>query len=470
MNQFNPTLGLMLSLLVSLLLVASNLIHAQNLEIQVGFSKHNSVLIFLEQLASNSDNDLKSIYEKSIFNVDNNKLLIQKFKELDLYFSHGGFKSTRQFKSICIKNDSWAEIRNQSIGLFPDRKLSKLIRILQHFEPIYHSLIYTPSKKAFNKQLKVIDQLIKKKNLEKLFYQSMKFYGSTWDPEIPLIITFYPIPNAEGFKAKAYGNTITSGVPTDLNDFNILLSVLIHEACHLLYYGRTDAIDDLMTSTFESNPSTTATYAYWLFDEAAATTIGNGLIYRQLSGKLDEKSWYYHKYIDQMAKSILPLIEIYFKEQKTIDQQFVKEYIHIYKENFSSWLGELPNLMTYSSIIASNKNTIEYLQSKFRYSSVIDTKYPITTETLKKWSQDKITKVLLITERNNETLQDVLDTFPEITVEFDPDKDFIFNGLLADKTQIIVINAKSKSINHLIDELVLIDDIGVDFKIRYIIP
>lgn len=433
-------------------------------KIQIQYSKHNSILIFLEKLASNSDNEFKSVYKSSIYNTTQNNDLIKQFSSLNWYFSKGRFKSTRQFKSICIKNDSWDEIINQAIGLLPDNTLYKLTDILKYFEPIYNTLVYQPFSTQFKLQLKSIEDMAKKKGLSQYFNNAKVFYGSNWNNKVPLIVTFYPIPHGEGFTAKTYGNTVTSGIPTDYTNINDLLSVIIHEACHLLYHNQTDKIKKMIENSFNSSKAITSVYAYHLFDEAIATTIGSGLTYKKLSGKLDERSWYYHKYINDMAKHVFPLVEDYIENGRTIDKTFIEAYIKKYNKR---WLGEPKNLMTYHFILANHDEEINTLKSRFRYGNIYNSNTPITIKNLKLLKKSNLTKVVIINENNQEVFNKLKQEFSKLKLDLEPQKDFIFSCFLEDKTQFVIINGKKKSIEKLLNEFSLMKHIGIEPKVRY---
>ncbi|NAS30194.1 hypothetical protein GTQ40_04350 [Flavobacteriaceae bacterium R38] len=454
------------STIIIFLLFSGLFVYSQEIEIQVKFSKKNAVLIFLENLSENDENEFKTLFGKSNYNTSENNRYIEDFKNLNWYFSKNGFKSTRYFKSIIIKNDTWGDIRNLAIGLFSDKILDKLIFLLQHFEPIYDELVYRPSKANFINQLSTIDKLVKEKNVSALFTKVKTFFNSYWNNKSPLIITFYPIPNALGFKAKTYGNTVTSGIPDTYNDFSTLLSVIVHEVSHLLYYNSKEETRKEINEAFKSHISKGALYAKLLFDEATATAIGNGVVYKQIAGHIDKGSWYFHKYIDLMAKEMSDLTEGYLNGNKTIDSNYINIYIKKYESNFFGWLGEPENLMTYHTILANEKSHVEYLRSKFRYGNIYDNHEPITIEKLKKWKDITLTKIILVDRNHKKIIDDIKKVFSEVNIPLDYRVNFIYNTLLKDKTQLILINAFDKKINEMIDNFSLLERMKVDSDIH----
>jgi hypothetical protein len=65
-------------------------------------------------------------------------------------------------------------------------------------------------------------------------------------------------------------------------------------------------------------------------NEVLATALGNGYVYEQLDGKIDDGDWYNRKYISLMAKQIYPLVTEYINEKK-IDRSFIDNYIKQYE-------------------------------------------------------------------------------------------------------------------------------------------
>ena len=119
-----------------------------------------------------------------------------------------------------------------------------------------------------------------------------------------------------------------------LEENDILFSVLMHEIYHNIYDGQSLELKLQIQSWFNNNSSKNSQYAYLLLNEALATALGNGYVYEQLNGKTDNTDWYNVKYINLMAKQVYPLVKEYITLQKPIDKNFIVAYIDTYENNF----------------------------------------------------------------------------------------------------------------------------------------
>ena len=72
--------------------------------------------------------------------------------------------------------------------------------------------------------------------LNVLFEKFKSFYGSSWDKTIPFNLTVYPILGNRGqTTATPHANSLEMGILTQEDDNFTLLSVGMHEMCHVLY-------------------------------------------------------------------------------------------------------------------------------------------------------------------------------------------------------------------------------------------
>lgn len=128
---------------------------------------------------------------------------------------------------------------------------------------------------------------------------------------------------------------------------NDIIDIPLHEFSHWLF--RQNSQDQLtqLENKFLSMNSLTAKAAYNLLDEVLATALNQGIITRANKPKKQwveylshEQSFYNDEYIDKAAKAIIPLLDLWLANKKTIySNDFVKEYVTTLEKSFND--GEL---------------------------------------------------------------------------------------------------------------------------------
>lgn len=325
--------------------------------------------------------------------------------------------------------------------MIPNTTLNQFSKILSAFTPIYKELIFNPNKTQFDNQLKNISNYIIDKNITSYFETGLTFYNATWDASIPFEMAFYPLPNSQGFTAEAFFNNTVSAIQTDLKDYNVLLSVMLHEIFHILYDEQSLAVKTAIANDFKQNPSKCSNYAYLLLNEVLATALGNGYVYEKLNGKRDTEEWYHWKYINLMAQLIYPMVTEYVLQKKPIDKFFIDNYIRQYEQNFPNWINELNHIMTYRYILSDNKNDFDVFRQLFPYCSIAETEDQITEALFEKMKLTPITKMVIISKKHKIRLESLKKQFPELKKwRYDANKEFIYQTFLSDKTQLFIIN------------------------------
>jgi hypothetical protein len=291
---------------------------SQDVIFKTKFSEPFAVFEFINSLSAKSpDNVYKRLFNHSNFSVKRFKDLIGQFDTLSIDYSYdftdypAGQKVGIDVPNLLRRNlilcDNLQDFKFRSMGLIPNEKLLRLIYLLKQFTPVYEVVIYKPVKLKFEEQLQGISQLIKSSNIGFYFTEALQFYNSSWDVSITFVFCFYPLPNSKGFTATAVSNVAISAVADSLDNYRVLLAVMLHELSHVLYDERPLSLWNQMEEWFDSNPSKVSRYATSLFNEAMATAVGNGYFAAQLNGKEDTtRSWYGVKYISMMAKTAYP--------------------------------------------------------------------------------------------------------------------------------------------------------------------
>lgn len=241
-------------------------------------------------------------------------------------------------------------------------------------------------------------------------------------------------------------------MPLNFAHNDILFCVLMHEIFHNVYDWQSLEVKKNIESWFLANPSPNSQYAYSLLNEALATAMGNGYIYEGINGKTEKDQWYNMKYIDQMAQAIYPMVKEYANNKKPIDNHFIDAYIKTYDENFPEWTKELDHILTYRYILTDDENDFSYFIKNYRYANQSAYGTPINQNSLDKMKQRPITKIIIVSQKNEIKLEWIKNTFPELkNWTYNTKKEFIHTTDLADKTKLIVVNRINSNFKELFE-------------------
>ncbi|RQO31196.1 hypothetical protein DBR32_10520 [Taibaiella sp. KBW10] len=452
------------SLLLTFLFLTS-LAFGQKTTFNIKYSEQLAVFVFMQNLSDNyPENVLKTEFKKSKYNIAQYKDICSKFDKLNIDYSYQfeafpyGSKTPMQTRDILKKNlietTNLNDFKLRSVGIVPNKTLNDLAEMISVFTPIYNELIYNPNKAQFEKQLAEITRYSTDHNMAHFFETGLAFYNASWDKAIPFEIAFYPLPNAKGFTAQAFYNNFISAIQTNLRDYKDLFSVMLHETFHIIYNEQSLEVKMQIDQYFKENKSKSSNYAYQLMNEVLATALGNGYVYKVLDGKEDANDWYYHTYIDLMARKIYPLVLEYIEQKKPIDRNFIDNFIKIYESNFPNWINELENIMTYRYIITENEEDLNTVSKMFWYRSSEENATQIDENSIDKMQKTPLTKLIIVSKNNNEKLKLIKKKFIELKDwKFNADKEFNYKILLNDKSQLIILNQKQSTIEQLLKSL-----------------
>lgn len=304
--------------LTAVLIFCTLITWGQNIKFNIKYSEPLAVFVFIQNLSKNSpENVFRSEFEKSKYNNDEFRKLIEKFDHLAIDYSYQfddfpyGSKSRMQTRDIIKKNlietNTLNDFKLRSVGILPNNVLSDLTGCIESFTPVYNDLIYQPNKEQFENQLLGIKAYASNNQLDDYFEKGLIFYNSSWDSSIPFEIAFYPFPDSDYFTAQAFYNNFVSAIQTNLIDYKDLFSVMMHETYHIIYNEQTLEFKIQIYEAFKTNPSKSSNYAYLLMNEVLATALGNGYVYENLNnGTPDVNDWYFHQYINLMARKSIP--------------------------------------------------------------------------------------------------------------------------------------------------------------------
>jgi hypothetical protein len=263
-------------------------------------------------------------------------------------------RSTYDLLVIALVNsNTLEEFKDRGIGILPLIDHLKLFEILKQVEENYYNrLVWDENKVKINNQISALDNYSTK---SELFFKTLNhFYNSNWRNDVPFIVTLYPIPGEKGgISATPHANSLCVGSLTDSKDYEKKLSVVLHEIGHVLFDEQSKEFQQDLDKFFNDNKSPYKKYAYSFLDEGLATALGNGYVYKELNGTLDNSSWYNNDYIDGYAKALLPMIEDYINKKQKIDRLFVEKAIDLFAEKF-------PKSIYDYNILLSNVTTVSY--------------------------------------------------------------------------------------------------------------
>ncbi len=452
-------------LLILILSLFTNLVFGQKPTFNIKFSEPLAVFVFVKNLTANyGDNPFKTEFKKSKYNTQKYNDLIAQFEILRTDYTYQftefpyGSKMPGMTEGILKKNliasNSITDFKLRSVGLITNASINQFTNILSEFIPIYNELIFNPNKAKFDKQLSNISNFIVTKNITTYFETGLTFYNSVWDNSIPFEIAFYPLPNLNGFTAEAFYNNAVCAIQTDLKDYNILLSVMLHETFHILYDEQPLEVKNELYKNFEQNQSKSSTYAYLLLNEVLATALGNGYTFENLNGKPDKGEWYNWTYINLMAKQIYPTVLEYIKLKKPIDKNFVDTYIKQYEQTYPNWIKDLNNTMTYRYILSNNQSDFDIFRKLYPYCTISEAEDQINEASLEKMKSTPLTKIIVISKNNKAQLSLIKKVFPELNKwRFQANTEFSHNIFLNDKTQLYIINQINTPTETLIKKL-----------------
>jgi len=441
----------MIKILCSLVFILSmpRQSEAQEPKFEVKFSEPLAVFVFLQNLSTHvADNPFKMAFSRSKYNDAHFQQLIEKFDSLHLVYSYEfsdypfgarmPLLTDRLLKKNLIDAGSLSDFAFRTLGILPNTDLQGLTEILSAFTPVYRELIYGPNKAVFERQLAEIGNYVRTRDIGHYFEMGLTFYGSRWDNAIPFEICLYPLPDPHGFTAEAFFNNAVSAIPTNLKDYDLILGIMMHEVFHMIYNEQPLALKDRIYRWFTSDTSKGSTYAYELMNEAFATVLGNGYVYASLHGSPDTTQWYHQDYIDAAAHKLYPMVKNYIEGKRTIDSDFVRNYIRLCDPK---WLSEMDNLLTYRFVISDSDRDFGEISANYPYASYSDFESPIDRANMEKMFGTPVTKVVIVSGDREKKFALIKSVFPELAhTAFHADREFTYHVMLKDKTQLIVIN------------------------------
>lgn len=423
---------------------------------QARFSRPLAVHLFVEALSGNgrAGNAFQKVYVGSRFDTPERKVALEDFDTLQLNYSYDfsqypllskmpGQTDALLRRALLFSGD-WADFKRCATGLLPKEDFARLLRTLSLFAPAYDSLVYQPLEKDFNQQLAACAQRLQSPAISDFFRKMSLFHGQAAAGNDTFQVAFYPLPKSRAFQATAFADCSVSALPEGERDYEMLLSVTLHEIAHILYDDQPLALKESLQTAFKQSKYAGSWNAYLLFNEVQATALGNDAAFLALTCSLDTGSWYNNKYRDSMAKAIYPLVADYLSQNKPIDSAFVVQYCRLYATRFPDWEKEAAHLFTNRFVVADEYKSIQQVQKAFPVTSNSHAATPVNAANLEKLKGTPLTKVLILDAKNSGNKTLAARFFPEIKMGTAAPKNGFARYLMADGTwlYIIFLNAR----------------------------
>ncbi len=455
------------SMTIIIFLWLTNVAGAQEIKFKVDFSENYAVFEFARYLSSQYPaNAFKKAFERSKYNTVEYRNLISDFNDLNYFYwyeystypygSKIGGNTYFLLSRNLIESQTLEEFKAKSFGIIPNNDLNLFYQSLSTLLPVYRTLIYHPCETKFKDQLKALQTLINSKDISYYFNQVIDFHRSSWDHSIPFTMNLYPIPDerSKGFTATAFYNLAVAGIPQGLKDYELLLSVMNHEAFHIIYDEQSLVVKNDIARWFEESTSAASRYAQLLFNEAITTALANGHVYHEMKGTHLEGAWYNNEYIAKMARSLYPFVREYLDAKRPIDRPFVEAYIEMLEQQYSDWINELPHLFMNRFLVTDSREDYYSLNRKYRYNNIEDYRDRIDELALAEMKETPVTKVIVISTDHKRKLQLIKSNFRELSDwSIAHDRDFCRAIFLQDRTFLIIINKQEKEMEKLLADI-----------------
>jgi hypothetical protein len=397
------------------------------------------------------ENKLKSVFLSSRFNTDSLRRQIAAFEQLKLDYSYAFPQFPQPLKTRLISRDlleknlalsaSIPEFANRSAGLVPAEDLRIMSAVLSRFQPVYDTLIYQPSRRAFDSASRALRDFTANGRLSRFFQAGLDFYNTSWDKDLPFEIVLTPTLDRDNLGARTFANIAFCDVPVALREPEELFIVAMHEIYHSLYDQQPASMKVQLQQWFDKTGSENSQYALLLMNEALATALGNGYVSEQLTGMIPDGEWYGNPYISEMAKSIYPVCRAYLARQQPIDEAFVKAYVQAYDSALRKQSRELAHLFSYRYVIATDNADLQAFTRHYRRYSNSRLAATFTPSELQSARDMPLTKVLVVSGDHLATRAMIRQCFPELDTAL-PNyrKEFVHVLTLGDRTKLFLIN------------------------------
>jgi hypothetical protein len=216
-------------------------------------------------------------------------------------------------------------------------------RVVRHFHPRLSAWWDKEARKAGAALAKQTEALLRSPRIAEPVRRFHRFYAPVLPEPYELSFNLLYVPDL--------AREPTSG--QQLQNYSLLefkpeerpeqrIDVAVHELCHFFYDNMPPERHAALRQHFAAANRAGATPAWNLLNEALAAAFGNGMIARNATPPAAferyiaaPRSFYDNSAVDRAAKALLPWLDGWLKEERTLhDPEFVRRYIGVLESAF----------------------------------------------------------------------------------------------------------------------------------------
>ncbi|MBX9724047.1 MAG: hypothetical protein K2X81_21755 [Candidatus Obscuribacterales bacterium] len=215
---------------------------------------------------------------------------------------------------------------------------------IQHFAPIYHTLIWEPCLGDLAKQRDEFESNASSVQMSQRLMEVQKFMTSHWSNKDPFTIALIPIPASEAGKtptsSHSFGNVQVVQIVQG-QKFDQKSDVVFHELVHALWHSRSARQNRALQKKY-LDPGVSGASAMdgaitlHELNEGLATAIGQGWFQSFIVHQPHYGKWCTDVQTDEFAHHLRPLAAYYIDTAMPIDNIFVQNSIINFKLGFPS--------------------------------------------------------------------------------------------------------------------------------------
>ncbi|MFN8790534.1 MAG: hypothetical protein ACK5Y2_03650 [Bdellovibrionales bacterium] len=386
--------------------------------------------------------------------------------------SHEGVRLSTKIRIASFQSMTPTEYFSRlDLVVLPKDRL-KFEQIVRHFYPRFERWWKTTALSHGRSFQKGTEQFLKGPDIATKIRQFAHFYSSKLPDNYTVHFSlFYRPKSNEPTSGQQIENYSISEFLSDEKPVE-RLDVIIHELCHFFFENGADGKFAGLQQSFANTGKIGSRAAYNLLNEALATAFGNGMInklkmkkekWEKYSAK--DQSFYNNPHIDKAAKSILPWIEKWITEGKTLyDPGFVENYLASLEKAIGAELTSPRLVLNEFVLVADNGYNSKFrdqVRKVIRPSSMFTSEGEWSDELLLRTYQDKAnySTLLIVHPANLNELRDkgILtgEDFDRIKSHFGKSEQILFSFRRAPTVPGYLIVARSyEKALELVDKLV----------------
>jgi hypothetical protein len=303
-----------------------------------------------------SAGNLGELWKRELLQSDEDRRMLKEWKRLrELYSpqvkineSSAGGSFLSLFDKIRIAGFQSASVEDYAARLDlltvpADRRSFE--RVVRHFEPRFSVWWRREARKAGDKFAADTGALLRSPKISTQIKRFYDFYAPLLPDDYEISFNLFYIPAS--VKEPSGGQQLQN---YSLMEFKAKerpaqrVDIAVHELCHFFYDNLPPEAFAGLEQNFRAPNRAAATPAYNLLNETLATAFGNGIIARAVTPPAEferytaaKLSFYNNAAIDRAAKSVLPWLDEWLKNKRTInDPEFASQYISVLEKAFGA--------------------------------------------------------------------------------------------------------------------------------------